>query len=241
VSKDVVPYLNVTTHFADSPDQDVFGAKGGSGFPTLFFLEPETGAVLNDWWWPEDEKTVREMMGKATEKAKGLQALVAEAAKKPKNKALQAELQIKLALMKAADKSLEELVELSKTKGLDPAVKAEFDAWHAGALVQRALEAAQKKAESRAEFTEAAGASFYQLLKDGVRLPAEHDNAQMYYDLGLTAAVAAKDAAIGKIAFDGLTAALNAIAEKNPGIADRVKAGLEDAKGRLDSIPAKSE
>jgi hypothetical protein len=241
VSKEFVPYLNITTRLDDSPDQDLMGAKGGTGFPTLFFMEPETGAVLNEWWWPEDEDTVREALKKATEKAKGVQTLVAEAAKKPEDKALQAKLQIKLAMMHAASMSLEELRELSKTKGLDPEVKAEFDEWYAGALVQRELDAAQQKAESRKEFTDLASAGFYKLLKDGVRLPAKHENAQMFYDLGLTGAVAAGDAASAKAAFDGLSEALGLIAEQNPTVADKVKAAIEEAKGRLDSIPAKGE
>jgi hypothetical protein len=241
VSKDFVPYLNVTTHLDDTADQELMGAKGGSGFPTLFFLEPETGAVLNEWWWPEDEKTVREMLATVSTKAKGLQDLIKEAAAKPDDKALQAKLAIKMALMRAADMTLEELLTLSKTEGLDPEIKAEFDAWYAGALVQRELDAAGEGAKSRQEFESKACPAFYKLLKDGVRLPADHSNAQLYYDLGLTGAVSASDAEVAKVAFDALSVSLNAIAEQNPRVADQVKAAIAEAQGRLDSIPAKTE
>jgi len=239
-----VPYLNITTHLDDTVDQGLLNEKGGSGFPTLFFMEPETGAVLNDWWWPEDEDKVREALKAATAKADELKALMAKAKAAPDDKALQAHLAIKLAMMRAADKSMEELAELAKTEGLDPALKAEFDAWYAGALVQKAYDDAAASAESRKEFMEAAQSGFYELLKKGIRLEPGHESAQMYYDLGLTGAITAGDKEVATVAFEGFAATLNKIVEDNPDNTDlkgKVEGAIADAKKRLDALEETAE
>lgn len=236
VSKDVVPYLNITTHLDDTTDQGLLSEKGGSGFPTLFFMEPETGAVLNEWWWPEDEATVRDAIAKATEKAKGLQDLLAKAKASPEDKVLQASVAIKLAMMRAGDTPMEELAKLAMTEGLDPELKAEFDAWYAGALVQQVVDSASEGAESRDEFYSGCQSGFYKLLKEGVRLPADHDMAQMYYDLGLNGAIEASDKTVAQAAFDGYKAAMDGMAKTRPDAADQIKSLIEKAKARLDGI-----
>jgi hypothetical protein len=199
-------------------------------------MEPETGAVLNSPWWPEDEKTVREALAKATEKAKELKQLLREAEKKPEDKKLQATLKLKLALMSAADTPLGELAELAKTEGLDPALKAEFEAWHAGRRVQAALEAASEKAESRQEFNTLTGEAFYELLKEGVRLPPEHEMAQMYYDLGLNGAVAKGDREVAQAACAGFEQALKPMLEARPQAAEQIQKAIDDAKARLKKL-----
>jgi hypothetical protein len=245
VSKEFVPYLNITTHLEDTPDQDLLNEKGGTGFPTLFFIEPETGAVLNDWWWPEDEEAVREMFGKATAKAKELQDLQQRAAQNPEDQGLQATLALKLAMMRAANRSLDELRELSQAPGVDPAVKAEFDGWYPGAKVTQVMSDAQSKAQemewSREELFDEIAKAFYGMLKDGVRLPHDDDNAQIFYDQGLNGAVAQGDREVAQAAFEGYRSTLQKMADARPDVADQVAEYIASAKERLDGIPAKEE
>jgi hypothetical protein len=222
---------------ADTPDQDVLSAKGGNGFPTLFFMEPETGAVLNEWWWPEDEKTVREALAKATEKAGELKQLLRAAEKAPEDKKVQATLKLRLAMMCAdGSPSLTELAELAQTEGLDPALKTEFAAWLAGRRVQEALETASKKATKRSEFNSLAEEAFYGLLKDGVRLAPEHDMAQMFYDLGLNGAVAKGDREVAQAAFAGLEQSLKLVLESRPDAEADINKAIDEAKARLKKL-----
>lgn len=241
VSKEFVPYLNVTTHLADSPDQDLLSEKGGTGFPTLFFMEPDTGAVLNDWWSPRDEKTVRAMLAKATAQAELLTRLIGAAREKPDDAGAQASARIMRAMVKLEEIPVEELEKLRATEGLDAEVRAQFDAWIAGKKVASVQESAGEKAESREEYIGLMETGFYDLLKEGVRLPSDHASAQMYYDLGLNGAVARGDAEIGKVAFEGYKATLDAIAEADDDMADRVAEAIAAAKARLDGISAQDE
>lgn len=215
----------------------MLSAKGGDGFPTLFFMEPETGAVLNEWWWPADEKTVREALAKATEKAGELKQLLRAAEKAPEDKQLQATLKLRLALMSAGDTPLAELAELAKTEGLDPALKAEFAAWHSVRRVKDALEAIGKqKPPSRLEYNTRLEGAFYELLKDGVRLAPEHDMAQMYYDLGLNGAVAKGDREVAEAACAALEQSLKLVLEARPDAASQINKAIDDAKARLKKL-----
>lgn len=38
-------FLHVTTHIEDRKDEDLFGKKGGTGFPTFMFLDPKGGVL----------------------------------------------------------------------------------------------------------------------------------------------------------------------------------------------------
>ena len=236
MSKDFVPYLNVTTHLDDTVDKDLFSAKGGTGFPTLFFFEPETGAVLNDWWWPGDEETVRDMLAQATAKAAELKRMIADAAAKPDDKAVQAGLQIRLALMRASQVPLDELLALSKTAGLDPAVKAEFDAWYAGALVNSIMEEAGEKAESRNEWMDLCAEGFYGLMQDGLRLPIDHDSAQIFYEWTMNPAISVGDVKIATAAFEGFRDSLLRVVESRPEVKDQVDGMIAAAKEKVDGI-----
>ncbi|MEM7309001.1 MAG: hypothetical protein AAF682_20120 [Planctomycetota bacterium] len=239
ISQDFVPYLNVTTQLEDSPDQGLLGEKGGNGFPTLYFMEPETGAVLNDWWWPDSEETVRSTHDAAKKKAADLVALMKRAEANKDDAALQAGLKIKLAMMYAGDTPLEELGRLAETEGLDAGIKAEFDAWYGGRMVASARDEAGKTAKSREEFMEKAGAAMYGLLKGGLLLPVDHEAAQDLYGLGLEGAVAAGDKEIAMLALEHYEKVMNKMVEDNPRYEEQIKAMIEEAKGKVDGLTSK--
>jgi hypothetical protein len=199
-------------------------------------MEPETGAVLNQRWSPEDEKTVRAELAKATEKAGELKKLLREAEKAPENKLLQATAKLKVALMSGGNTPLAELAELSRTEGLDPALKAEFEAWYAGRRVMDAVEAASAKATSRPEFTALAEPALYELLKEGVRLPPEHEMAQLFYDLGLNGAVAKGDREVAEAACAAFEQSLKLVLEARPQAATQINKLIDGAKERLKQL-----
>ncbi len=211
-------------------------AKGGTGFPTLFFFEPESGAVLSDSLWPEDEESVREALREAQAKAAGLQKKIGDAKAKPEDKRLQAELALELALMRAGTASLAELKELAQTPGIDPALLERFRAWFNGRRVEQAFSEAREKAESREQFEGLVEAACYELMKEGVRLPAENEYAQSYYDAALNGAVTKGDKAVGEAAYGAYEKLLLAIKEANPNMAERVDDALEEARGRVQKI-----
>lgn len=240
-SKQFVPYLNVTTMVPSTPDQELLAAKGANAFPTLLFMEPESGAVLGPTWWPSDEETVREELAKATAKADALKQLKRDAEARPDDKAVQATLKLKLALMYAGETPLAELAELARTEGLDPALKAEFEPWYAGKRVMQAVQVAQAKAQSRAEQSDLIEVSFYELLKEGVRLPPEHEAAEFYYDFGLNGAVKKGDRAVAQAAYEGYEKVLQGAAARSPQFEAEIKKALEEAKARLKRLDEPKE
>ena len=229
-----MPYLNVTTMVEGTPDQELLAAKGANSFPTLLFLEPETGAVLGPAWRPGDEQAVRDEFAKATAEAAALKQLQRDAAAKPDDKQLQAALKLKLALMYAAPAPLAELAELAKTEGLDPELKARFDTWYAVQRFHQAMEeVAAKKPQTRSEHADLAEVALYGLLKDGVSLPHDDENAEFFYDFALNGAVKQGDRAVAEQAYAGYEKVLKRIAELAPQYQDEIKKALEEAKARL--------
>ena len=233
-----MPLLHVTTHLDDSPDPDLLSEKGHGGFPTLSFMEPETGAVLNAGWWPSDAETIQKHHDDAKGKAGELTALLRKAEANKEDMALQAAVQIKLALMYAAQVSMEELGKLAATEGLDPKVKQEFDLWYAGRRVTSALDEAFGGEGSRAEKTERAQKAMYLLLKDGTALAPDHQLAQTLYSWGLDGAVAAGDKKVAQTAFEGLEESLGLVMKEKPEYESRIKDMIAEAKEKVDSIGA---
>ncbi len=237
LSQEFVPYLNVTAHLDDKPDQDLLTAKGGSGFPTSFFFDPETGAVLNDWFAPSSADAVREVMKKAKAKSDELTSLRKDAEARPDDKPLQAELKIRLAMMRAGDTSIEELAELAKTPGLDEGLLKEFEGWFGAMRVEKLLGKAQM-AETREEFEEQIREGFHKLLKEGVRLDYEHQNAQFYYAYAFHGSVDAEDHATAQKAFDGYKAVMKLLVAQRPQYKAKVEEDLQSYQEALDELAA---
>lgn len=231
-----MPYLNVTTRLDDTPDEGMFGEKGGSGFPTLYFMEPETGAVLNEWWWPEDEETVRGELASATAKAAELTDLLRSAEQEPDDAALQATVAIRLAMMFAGELAMEELEAIGQTEGLDAELKSEFGLWLGGRKVEAAADQASDQAESRKEFEELVGQAFYDLAKAGVRVAPSHQIAGFYYENSLDAAIERGDAETAQAAFEGYAAAMEHMASERPSFADRIQESVDEVRARLDEF-----
>lgn len=241
-SKEFVPYLNVTTMVPSMPDQELLAAKGANAFPTFLFMEPETGAVLTPTFWPGDEETVRDALAKATAEAKALQQLKRDAEAHPDDKALQAGLKLKLALMYAAPLPLAELAELAKVEGLDPALKQRFEAWYAVKRYEQAVqEVLAKQAPTRDEQADQFEVAFYGLLKEGVRLPFDDQNAEFFYDFALNGAVKQGDRAVSEAAFAGYEGTLKHFLEQSPQYEDQVTKALDEAKARLKRLDQKPE
>ena len=239
ISKEFVPYLNVTAQLDDKPDQGLLSAKGGTGFPTCFFLDPATGAVLNEWFSPVDADAVRKVMGQAQARSDELTSLRKDAEARPDDKALQASFAMKLAMMHAGEHTLEELAELAKTAGVDAQLVAEFDAWFGGRRVEAVVTAAQQ-VETREEYENKVRAGFHKLLQEGVRLAPEHDNAQFYYSYGFRGAIEAGDRLSAEKAFDGYKAVMKLLVAQNPRYKEQVEEDLRDYQDELDALANKT-
>ena len=234
---DVVPYLNITTHLEDTPDQDVFGALGGSGFPTLFFIEPETGAVLNDWFPLTGEKAVRDMLAKTTASADSLRELMKAVEADKDNKGLQAALTLKLVMLKAKEMSLEEMEALAKTEGIPADILEEFGEYRGAKQVENALkELRPPKVQSREEFEEMAPKVMYDLFKGGTRIATDHELAMTFFPMATEGAIAAADKANAEKAYALCEKTLKAFAEARPSAADAIDEQLADMRKRIKAL-----
>ncbi|MEX1025276.1 MAG: hypothetical protein WD226_09380 [Planctomycetota bacterium] len=235
-SKDVVPYLNVTTRLEDSSDTHVFGQIGGTGFPTTVFMD-HTGAVLTDsWMYPGELKTLEEAKAEALENLAELDELRAQAAKNPDDKAAQGALKLALALRHSGSLTREEFEAIAKLNGVPRSL---VERYRTQLLVEE-LEAAQKvageSATSREEFTAAVGEAFYAIFKSGKRLPIDHEMATGLYGYAMDHALEIGDGATAEAAFLEFEKAMNLAAEENPDAKERIDAQVDEKRQAVKSM-----
>ena len=228
-----VPYLNVTTHLDDSPDQDLLGEKGGNGFPYLVLMDSE-GVVLARRFRPMNADMMKSELKAAAEVKAELDKLRKKAKAQPKNEKLQAELAIELALRFAPQHSMEELKAHSMVKGLDEDLVERFNSWYAEKRFNDAYSAAVSGDGTRDEKLAALGESMLGLYKEGVRLPADSDMAAYYYDYAVSGAIAAKDEESARACFTLWKECMDHMAEEMPQYA-------EDIQGSIGEMTAKIE
>lgn len=227
-----VPYLNVTTHLDDTPDQDLLSEKGGNGFPYLVLMDSE-GVVLARRFRPTSADAMKSELKAAAEVKAELDAMRKKAEKNPRDKKLQAELAIELALRFAPQHSMEELKALSMVEGLDEDLVSRFNSWYAEKRFNDAYAAAVGGDGSRDEKLAALGESMLGLFKEGVRLPADSDMAAYYYDYAVSGAISAKDEESARACFILWKECMDHMAEQMPQYAEDIQSSIDEMTAKI--------
>lgn len=190
-SKEVVPYLHVTSHVEGRKDEGLFGEYGGRGFPTLMFLDA-SGKKLAD----QNDRSVDGFRKTATSLTAmtDLRARIAKGEKGLGPKLLIAELNLGQVDFAEAQKRFKSF------KKMKPAVKKQI----AAMLVDSEVDSLFKSAGQDREKYEALGKVFAKMVKDG-RIPTG-SSATMFWSGVMEFAKGEKDVGLYEKAYNWLFA-----------------------------------
>jgi hypothetical protein len=188
-SKEVVPFLHVTSHVEGRKGEGLFGEYGGTGFPTLMYLDA-SGKKLAD----QNVRSVEGFRKTATSLTAmtNLRARIAKGEKGLGPELLIAELNLGQVEFADAKKRF------ASFKKMKPAVKKQI----AALLVDAEVDSLFKSAGSDREKFEALGEVFAKMVKDG-RVPTGN-SATMFWSSVMGYAEGKADAGLYEKAYNFL-------------------------------------
>ncbi len=215
VTKDFVPYLNVTARIDGAPDQGMLKEKGANYFPYFIFMD-KNGKVLIPFR-PTTDKAFKEALGTANLVAE-LGGLV-ETDKE--NAAAAAGLKLMAALTSREPQDIKKLDALVKSPGLDARVAERYkkgrDALIEQANVSKINDVFRKASRALRDGGDEAGiidrrdTAIYALYKKGVVLDKAHRGTFHYFYSLIMGATKAGDMATARKSLPRLEASKKAL------------------------------
>lgn len=148
MSKDFVPYLNITARFDGKPEDDMLSKKGGRGFPYCIVMDQE-GKILTEAR-PSEEAAFSKAIRPATLLMDARKAVAKKSSKKAKRN-----LALMEAVIEPTEEKLKALMKTAKKKGLNKEIQALFMAtvatWPVRQVVDEADAAAKGGNRDQAE------------------------------------------------------------------------------------------
>lgn len=197
MSKDFVPYLNITARVPGKPEDDMLGKKGGRGFPHCIIMD-ETGKVLKQAR-PSAEAPFKAAMRPVSILMDARKAVAEKATKEAK-----LNLALIEAVMDPTEKTLKKLAKSAKKKSVDEEIQKLFMAtvkeWPVRQVVQEA-----EKAQDRRAAEKESGKKMYELLKKKVVIDNMDSDYFVPFWFGIANhATEIKDKKVGLAALDQL-------------------------------------
>ncbi|MHC4411123.1 MAG: hypothetical protein ACYTEG_15810 [Planctomycetota bacterium] len=223
-SGDYVLFLHVTTQIPDRKNDDLFGKKGGTGFPTFMFLDPK-GGVLSKQPGALDIARMTTLHEGAKKRRDAFLALKKKAETDEKAKAKLSVWELELTHITLADfrKRYPDLSKLDEDlRDTVLGVWADSTMVEAGAAFRKAMGNDRSK---MAEGAKAAAKIIFPVAKQGAEPGDERNRRSWYWILG-TGGDAADDAAMLKLAIAGL----EDDAESNPQLGNLVQNWMKKLK-----------
>ncbi|MHC4407895.1 MAG: hypothetical protein ACYS0E_09015 [Planctomycetota bacterium] len=223
-SGDYVLFLHVTTRIPDRKNEDLFGKKGGTGFPTFMFLDPK-GGVLSKQAGALDIARMTTLHEGAKKRRDAFLELKKKAETDEKAKAKLAVWQLELTHITLADfrKLYPDLSKLDEDlRDTVLGVWADATMIEAGAAFRKAMGEDRSK---MAEGAQAAAKIIFPVAKQGAEPGDERNRRSWYWILG-KGGEAAGDAEMLKLAIAGL----EDDAESNPQLGNLVEAWTKKLK-----------
>jgi len=233
-SGDYVLFLHVTTRIPDRKNEDLFGKKGGTGFPTFMFLDPK-GGVLSKQAGALDIARMTTLHEGAKKRRDAFLELKKKAETDETAKAKLSVWELELAHITLADfrKRYPDLSKLDEDlRDTVLGVWADATMIEAGAAFKKAMGGDRSK---MAEGAQAAAKIILPVAKQGAEPGDERNRRSWYWMLGI-GGDAAGDAAMLKLAIAGL----EDDAESIPQIGNLVQKWMKKLK-TLDGDAGKEE
>lgn len=169
VSKDFIPYVNITSQIPGKPDQGMLAQKGGRGFPYCIFMD-STGKVLKEAR-PSDKDSFTAAMKPIT-LLTSMRALVAKSGNGSKGKANRQNLALIEAVFDPKERQFKQLNKFAKKKSLNEEIRTMYlgmvETWPIRKEVEKANKALESagRDQSRAEaINEGRNAAMYALFR----------------------------------------------------------------------------
>ncbi len=233
-----VPYLNIATGLADTPDPGVLAQKGAGEIPHLVFLD-SSGAVLGPRIWPESQAVVEQAQADALEQLAQLDALREAVAAAPGDAVAMAKLRIHLGLRWASGVTAQELEQLAGTVGIDPELANRVRVFLCAAQVRerfRQAKIALRSGTPRRQVMIDLRAGCLALYKGGLRLPLGHRRRLDYQRAAFDGAIAAKLKQPAAELLVVCTEDLRRVVATEPREQERIAAEIEHMKAMLDRL-----